>query len=988
MRIVIDLQGAQCGSRHRGIGRYSLALAEAMVKNRGQHDIIIVLSGLFIETIEPIRTTFEKILPPEKIIVWHANGPVDAFNSENDWRRKTAELTREAFLISLNPDVVHIASLIEGFGDDAIHSIGLLPFSILTAVTFYDVIPLIQQDVYLTPHKVFETLYREKLTHLAKANLFLAISESSRLEAVKYLGVQDEQTVNISAAADDIFKPLELSYSEVQITRKRFGLTRPFVMYSGATDERKNHLRLIKAFSLLPKKLRENYQLAIVGGLPPHHKKKFEEYIVLCGLSRKDVIITDRVGDDDMVRLYNLCELFVFPSWHEGFGLPALEAMSCGAPVIAANTTSLPEVIGRSDALFNPFDENDIAHKIELVLGDQAIKENLAKHGLLKAKEFSWDRSAKTAIKSFEKLVNETKIRIGEKTSKTSEDVQLLNSLISNISDLKDKPTGIDELLKLASSISKNYPPSEVRTMFVDVSQLVRVDSKTGVQRVVRGILAELLSNPPECFKVQLVYAVPGETGYHHAADFTNDFLGIDGDLTSDSMVDVFNGDIFLGLDFQPYVVSEQVKYFENLRRIGAKVYFVVYDLLPVLNSNFFADDASINHSQWLRAITKTDGALCISRSVAEELNRWLNVFGADRKRPFYIGWFHLGSEAPVSSKTLGLPADSEIILNNFSKRTTFLSVGTIEPRKGHLQTLTAFEKLWAQGVNVNLVLVGKHGWNVDLLVEILRNHTERNRKLFWLEGVSDEYLEKIYSNASCLIAASEGEGFGLPLIEAAHRGLPIIARDIPVFREVAGENAFYFSGLESDALANRIKTWLENEKLGITLFSKKIPRLSWRQSTTMLLDIILEKKWYKTWMPDNTYRVNGADPSLGTQVGQRIRYGIESTGKPGYLLFGSYIDLKAGDFKVTLFGKAAVVGSPVAYMDVTSGRGNVAHGFVPISHRNSEGLLATMNVSFSSNADEVEVRVWVSAQSIVTVQMIIITPLPNVKANGEPIEY
>ncbi|WP_115760418.1 glycosyltransferase, partial [Escherichia coli] len=88
-------------------------------------------------------------------------------------------------------------------------------------------------------------------------------------------------------------------------------------------------------------------------------------------------------------------------------------------------------------------------------------------------------------------------------------------------------------------------------------------------------------------------------------------------------------------------------------------------------------------------------------------------------------------------------------------------------------------------------------------------NHAERNRRLFWLDGVSDEYLEKIYAASDCLIAASEGEGFGLPLIEAAQHKLPIIARDIPVFREVAGNHALYFSGATPDTLANAVKEWL-----------------------------------------------------------------------------------------------------------------------------------------------------------------------------------
>lgn len=402
MRIVIDLQGAQCGSRHRGIGRYSLALAQAMMRNRGNHDILIALNGLFPDSIEPIRAAFDGLCPLDKIVVWHAQGPVHATDPDNTWRRHTAEFIREAFLASLKPDIVHVTSLLEGFSDNAVHSIGLLNVRVPTAVTFYDLIPLIQSEQYLTPFPVLEALYREKLGHLSRADLYLAISESSRLELIENLNVKDVHTVNISAAADACFKPVQLSNRTVNVLKERFGLLRPFLMCSGATDERKNHLRLIKAFSLLPIDLKNNYQLAIVGGLSLEHQKKFETYALQCGLNSTDVVITGRVTDEEMTVLYNLCVLFVFPSWHEGFGLPILEAMSCGAAVIGANTTSLPEVIGRDDALFDPFNELSIAKKMEQVLVDKQLREDLIQHGLQRAKQFSWDESAKRALDAFE----------------------------------------------------------------------------------------------------------------------------------------------------------------------------------------------------------------------------------------------------------------------------------------------------------------------------------------------------------------------------------------------------------------------------------------------------------------------------------------------------------------------------------------------------------------------------------------------------------
>jgi len=173
-----------------------------------------------------------------------------------------------------------------------------------------------------------------------------------------------------------------------------------------------------------------------------------------------------------------------------------------------------------------------------------------------------------------------------------------------------------------------------------------------------------------------------------------------------------------------------------------------------------------------------------------------------------------------------------------------FFMVGTLEPRKGHAQTLEAFECLWAAGVQANLVIVGKHGWLVDELAAKLLNHPEAGKRLLWLEGASDEYLEYLYNNCDCLIAASYGEGFGLPLIEAAQYQLPIIARDLPVFREVAGEHAWFFSGADAQAVADSIGEWLLLHAEGRHPQSSQMPWLTWKASAQQLIGEIDKYKF------------------------------------------------------------------------------------------------------------------------------------------------
>jgi glycosyltransferase involved in cell wall biosynthesis len=252
---------------------------------------------------------------------------------------------------------------------------------------------------------------------------------------------------------------------------------------------------------------------------------------------------------------------------------------------------------------------------------------------------------------------------------------------------------------------------------------------------------------------------------------------------------------------------------------------------------NYVVQGAPEAHSCWLKIVTQSDGAICISQSVAFELQAWIAQEQVPTARSFEIDWFHLGADEEVPAIPFVKDSEPEAELANIlSKRPSFLSVGTIEPRKGHLQTLSAFELLWAQGYDINLILVGKQGWKVDHLMEKLSNHPELGSRLFWFSRMSDLQLSEIYKNSTCLIAASEGEGFGLPLIEAAHKGIPIIARSIPVFREIAGDHAYYFEGLSPNDLASAIECWLKLAMTDNVPSSKGMPWMTWRESAKQLL--------------------------------------------------------------------------------------------------------------------------------------------------------
>jgi len=403
MRIVIDMQGAQStASRTRGIGRYTTSLTEALLRNRGEHEIVLVLSDLFPDTIEPIRAAFYDLLPQENIRVWDAPGPVDYLRAP-PWRRHIAEQIREHFLANLKADVVLVGSLFEGLIDDAVTSIGPLSDEIPKVVILYDLIPYIHRKPYLA-NPFFEAWYLEKIEHLRRADRILSISESSRQESIQYLTVDERSVVNISTAAGAQFSPRTIPASRRQELNERYGLKRPLVMYTGGIDHRKNIEGLMRAYARLPEDVRRQHQLCIICSVLGHERQRLINLAKLHGLKTDDLIITGFVPDEDLVDLYNLCKVFAFPSLHERFGLPALEAMSCGAPVISSNTSSLPEVVGREDALFDPQDDQDFSAKLGQVLTDEAFRQDLASYGLERAKHFSWDATAKRALSALEDL--------------------------------------------------------------------------------------------------------------------------------------------------------------------------------------------------------------------------------------------------------------------------------------------------------------------------------------------------------------------------------------------------------------------------------------------------------------------------------------------------------------------------------------------------------------------------------------------------------
>jgi glycosyltransferase involved in cell wall biosynthesis len=844
MRIVIDMQGAQTESRFRGIGRYTLAFAHAVVRNSADHEIFLALNGLFPETIEPIRASFDGLLPQENIRVWEAPGPTNEESPHNVARREVAELLREAFLASLEPDIIHVTSLFEGYIDSAATSIGRFDTTTPVSVTLYDLIPLLNPEQYLFPHPNYGKYYARKVEFLKKASLCLAISEYACHEASMALPEIKEKSLSVSTAITDNFVNKNINEEAVTELREKYGLNRSFVLYTGGSDERKNLPRLIKSYAQLPSSLREEHQLTFAGRMPQSDIDQLKSVAKKVGLNNDELIFTGYISDDELVILYNTCKLYVFPSWHEGFGLPALEAMACGAPVIGANTSSLPEVIGLSEALFDPFDVQAITTLLIQALQDERFRNRLREHSPQQAQQFSWDKTAQRAIVAWEDLLSQ-KVQQAEYFTQSLGSDRLLKAIASHI-DHTDHTDHTDEpnIVAMSHCIAQNESSGIERQVLVDVSELCQRDAATGIQRVVRSYLNWLLKSPPAGFRIEPVYATRTE-GYRYARQFTQRFLGCNGALAGDGPVRWQRGDLFFGLDMQHHVQLAHKNFYRQLVQDGVVVKFLVHDLLPIQLASFFKDsNAKELHEQWLAMVAASDGAICVSKSTADALDSWVVENAIPRAQAFRSNWVHSGADIESSQPSRGLPDDATPLLQKLNQRPTFLCVSTVEPRKGQQQILEAIDLLWKCGTDINLVFIGQQGWKVETFAERLRDHSELDARLFWLQGISDEYLNKVYGASTCLIAASVNEGFGLSLIEAARHGIPIVARDIPVFREVAGEYADYFEGETLEELAEALNKWLVKFDAGKHTSSKEMPWSTWQESTEKLKTALVKQNY------------------------------------------------------------------------------------------------------------------------------------------------
>lgn len=307
---------------------------------------------------------------------------------------------------------------------------------------------------------------------------------------------------------------------------------------------------------------------------------------------------------------------------------------------------------------------------------------------------------------------------------------------------------------------------------------------------------------------------------------------------THQEINDIKSGDVLILLDASwnlniwPTVTSAKLK--------GAKVIAILYDLIPISHSQFCDEYFSKIFRQWFTdAVSHVDGFIGISQTVQHELHTFLQNEFPHSLNKQHLDYFILGADLDyVTTYSESIRVELKDCLSN---KPSYLIVSTVEPRKNHSFLLDTFENLWRQGHDIQLVIVGRPGWKVENLLNRIEFHPELNKRLFYWKDLNDTELNYTYQKSKMLLFPSFIEGFGLPIIESLRNGLPVLASDTAIHREVGQDQIGYFSLENTRQLESMIS---DIEQHGIPESLKVKPNyqwLTWEQSARMLYEKILK---------------------------------------------------------------------------------------------------------------------------------------------------
>lgn len=389
MRIGID---AACWSNQRGYGRFTREMLTALLTLDRKNDYVFFVDS---------TTACLYDLPPnaEQIVVSLSQPPTKAASAHG--RRSIPDLFKIGRSVSKEK--------LDLFLYTSVYTYFPIFSSAKKIVVIHDVIPEQFPELVFTKrrHRIFWNL-KVRLA-IKQADLIITVSEFSKNGIMEHFGMPEKDIRVVSEAADKIFRPVHnTKLLSDKLAYFGLNLTKGYILYVGGIAPHKNLSVLVNAFCKLIKDTNyKDIKLVLVGDYKEDvfFVDKSVEKLIKRRQIKDKVFFTGFVSDEDLVYLYNAASVFVLPSFCEGFGLPAVESMACGTPVIGSKTTSLPEVVGDAGLFFDPYDPDDLLDKLTYVLKD-GVRNKLSSRSVQRAATFSWQESAEQVLEVFESVAS------------------------------------------------------------------------------------------------------------------------------------------------------------------------------------------------------------------------------------------------------------------------------------------------------------------------------------------------------------------------------------------------------------------------------------------------------------------------------------------------------------------------------------------------------------------------------------------------------
>lgn len=373
MKIGIDSR--MYGSKITGIGNYVKNLTDQLFEIDKTNQYLMFMRSL----------DFENFVPPSN---------VKKIKVEIPWYSWSEQLKYFRILEKQKLDLFHFPHF----------NVPLL-YTRKFVVTIHDITPYFFPGSKVIKSKLrkiaYETVFKSTLK---RAEIIITVSQHTKENLIKYFKTDPKEIKVIYEGISQEFKIIS-NYEKINQFKSKYQITKPFIFYVGVWRDHKNLEGLIKAFAILKNNYRLNCQL-VLGGQEdkryPQIRRTWQNLNLEVG---KDIILPGFISGEELPLFYNAAEIFVLPSFSEGFGLVALEAMACGTSVVGSETTSLPEVLGDAALYFDPYQEIEIAKTVKKLLTNHNLKQELIKKGLEKVKEYSWRKCAEETLRVYQKAM-------------------------------------------------------------------------------------------------------------------------------------------------------------------------------------------------------------------------------------------------------------------------------------------------------------------------------------------------------------------------------------------------------------------------------------------------------------------------------------------------------------------------------------------------------------------------------------------------------